>query len=677
MDKEIICEFIKKLQTSDEKFSAVPFWFLNDELSEEKLRKDIKDFKEKGLDIIIPHPRIGIPETIKYLSEEFFYYIGVILDQAEKSGLKVILYDEGMYPSGSAGGIICKNNNALKSKGLFLVKRPKIREERIFRTNKGYLVYKETQGRIRGIHFGEDDGEPNQPYSADILNPEAVSEFIRLTHEEYYKRFKRYFGNVLLGFFTDEPNQMGRGIFEAYPWYKELKGDLIKNGGELEKLSALFEGKENLTVKIYRKLLSDRISTVYLGKIKSWCEAHNVMLFGHPAHSDDVSELYSFSIPGQDLIARFVSPETGDTEGFNSVLGKVPADVAELRGIKRNMCEALGVCGKEDDPWHLPPGDIKWYLDYLAVRGVNMFVLHAFYYSLRGKRKEERPPDIGYNNVWWQDYSYFSEYIKRISFIMSDIRSLSDVAIEVSNQNVPYKEVKELYKNQIQFTYLPEFEKDKNHEFRYKYSENDPINVSKLKKERKVFFESFQPDVRIKHFVKGGFECCFVVNAGEKNINDNLIFNSQKNILVFDLWNNEYRSCKCAETNKGKVLSVKLPPRKSLLFVLHNDEISDLSDCEENFFSPNFEFVSEEENCKTYRAEMFLPQKDINATVKLKAEETVEWFVNGKKIYCSFWNEHICRLGKFLEKGKNEILIKVYGSTANIYGKKRYPFGLL
>jgi len=55
---------------------------------------------------------------------------------------------------------------------------------------------------------------------------------------------------------------------------------------------------------------------------------------------------------------------------------------------------------------------------------------------------------------------------------MSDIRSLSEVAIEVSNQNVPYKEVKELYKNQIQFTYLPELERDKHHEFRYKYSEN-------------------------------------------------------------------------------------------------------------------------------------------------------------------------------------------------------------
>ena len=49
------------------------------------------------------------------------------------------------------------------------------------------IVYGFTGGTIRGIHFGEDDGEAGAPKSADILNPDAVDEFIRLTHDRYYE----------------------------------------------------------------------------------------------------------------------------------------------------------------------------------------------------------------------------------------------------------------------------------------------------------------------------------------------------------------------------------------------------------------------------------------------------------------------------------------------------------
>ena len=39
--------------------------------------------------------------------------------------------------------------------------------------------------------------------------------------------------------------------------------------------------------------------------------------------------------------------------------------------------------------------DMKWYIDWLGLRGVNLFIPHAFYYSVTGERKEERPPDVG------------------------------------------------------------------------------------------------------------------------------------------------------------------------------------------------------------------------------------------------------------------------------------------
>ena len=53
-------------------YSPIPFWFLNDELTKEKLEAQMKDFKEKGVDGVVLHPRIGVPKDLEYLSEEYF-----------------------------------------------------------------------------------------------------------------------------------------------------------------------------------------------------------------------------------------------------------------------------------------------------------------------------------------------------------------------------------------------------------------------------------------------------------------------------------------------------------------------------------------------------------------------------------------------------------------------------
>ena len=44
--------------------------------------------------------------------------------------------------------------------------------------------------------------------------------------------------------------------------------------------------------------------------------------------------------------------------------------------------------------------EMKWYTDWLFVRGANLLCPHAFFYSLRDGRSNERPPDVGVNNLW-------------------------------------------------------------------------------------------------------------------------------------------------------------------------------------------------------------------------------------------------------------------------------------
>ena len=243
-------EFLQNLKNPSAEFSIIPFWFLNDRLSRRKIKKQLTDFKEKGIDIVIVHPRIGLPKSLKYLSDKYFSYYAYILKTAKEIDLKIIIYDDGMYPSGAAGGLVVEGLPELKSLGLFLSNVPDGKVIKKLDEGK-YLIEKFSEGRIRGIHYGEDDGEINQPYSADILNEKAVERFIALTHEEYYKRFKEYFGSVVIGFFTDEPQALGRGRHNCKVWTSGLDKRIVEAGGDLSELIGLFTNTENKTTKIY------------------------------------------------------------------------------------------------------------------------------------------------------------------------------------------------------------------------------------------------------------------------------------------------------------------------------------------------------------------------------------------------------------------------------------------
>ena len=176
---------------------------------------------------------------------------------------------------------------------------------------------------------------------------------------------------------------------------------------------------------------------------------------GHPAQSDDVSELFLFDVPGQDLIQRRILPKEGGIREADSVHARLCADVARHLGKRRSLNECFGVCGRREAPWHFTGEDMKWYIDWLAMRGVNLFVPHAFYYSVKGAQSGERPPDVGPHNIWWKHYRCFSDYMKRLSFLMTDTCQHVKVAVLCDDNNVPGAELAALYENQIGFHYLP------------------------------------------------------------------------------------------------------------------------------------------------------------------------------------------------------------------------------
>ena len=471
-------KLLREIMSPDAEFTPIPFWFFNDTFEEEKVKNQLADYVEKGVNGIVLHPRIGVPKEMPYLSEEYFRAVRYIVKTAAELGMKVVLYDEGMYPSGSAHGMVVQANPEYASKGIILLDEEKAQAKLAAEQSAKVIaalpdgrkiVYGFNGGTIRGIHFGEDDGQPGAPKAADILNPDAVDEFIRLTHDKYYEELKEYFGTTVIAFFTDEPSALGRSSRGYKSWARGMEEEIGEAGGRLEDLEGLFiktgktvagrsdiaEHVENPTVHLYRQLIKKKLRDIFYARLSGWCEKHGIALIGHPAESNDIEEELYFHIPGQDLIMRRVAPETGGLREFDSVQAKLSADIARHLGRRRNANECFGVCYRNKIPWYMTAGDMKWYIDWLGLRGVNLYIPHAFYYSVEGERKGERPPDVGPNNIWWKHYQRFSDYMKRLSYLMSDSVNGAKFAVLCDNNKVPYVEIACLYENQIEFNYLP------------------------------------------------------------------------------------------------------------------------------------------------------------------------------------------------------------------------------
>ncbi|RKN75910.1 hypothetical protein D7M11_25440 [Paenibacillus ginsengarvi] len=501
-------QFRQAFMEPADRYSPIPFWFWNDQLDHGEIVRQLRDFYDKGVAGCVIHPRLGLSESIPYLSDVYMDYVETAVREAARLGMQVMLYDEAMYPSGSANGKIVETNPAYASRALAMrrwsctggrletpialkdgetvlaaqavrhcadgtidltsvatlaLEHDTLVFEPPASETWSVLLFVETwsHGKIRGVYKGQDDGQPFAPRAADLLNPDATALFIELTHEAYYRRLHPYFGDTIIAMFTDEPNLLGRGpVSDLRPWTHGFLSYAAAFGLQERDLAALWLDAGETTAAIrssYQAAVHERTVQSYYRPLSEWCAAHGIQLTGHPAHSDEIGLLDYFGLPGQDIVWRYFEP--GDGKGItgpHSTMGKCSSDAARHRGRRRNLNECFGACFREPHGWNLPADDIKWYMDWLFVRGVNMLVPHAFYYSLSDFRKHERPPDVGPNSIWWPHYRLFSGYMRRMSWLMTDSVNVTDVAVLCEAERLPWEAVMSLYEHQIEFNYLEE-----------------------------------------------------------------------------------------------------------------------------------------------------------------------------------------------------------------------------
>jgi hypothetical protein len=477
-------------------FSLCPFWFWNDELDEKEIARQMDDFQAHGVRAFVIHPRVGLPREIGWMSDTMGHFVRFAVEEAARREMWVVLYDEGMYPSGSSSGQVVGENPEFRCRGL---------EKR-----GDEVVERPIDSVIRGLHYVGDGPEEDEPPAADLLNPEAVRCFIRLVYDRYREWVGDHFGTTVKGIFTDEPSLLGRPREkDLLPATRDILDHVERlTGHDLRlRLAELWkEGSE--ARKVYDRALRLRLEETYYAPLTDWCRSNGLWLMGHPEAPDDPSPLRFFDVPGQDLVWRWVLPGPTAIEGPQSVQAKAAASAAKHAGKRRNSNELAGAYGHE-----LTFEELKWLVDWCAVRGCNLFIPHAFYYSIRGPRWDERPPDVGPNSPWWDGFEPFARYCARLAWLNTDSENVCEVAILERDGRFPWQPAKILFQRQVDFDYLSFRDREAwAAKYRTVIEGEVPPNLS-----RTLNVES-HPDLRVRHVRKANHEFFLLHNEGNESL---------------------------------------------------------------------------------------------------------------------------------------------------------------
>lgn len=461
-------------------FSLVPFWFWNDALTREGISMQMEAFRQHGVHAFVIHPRVGLPRSLGWMSEELLALMRFAIERAAERGMWVMLYDEGMYPSGSASGQVVAANPLFQCRGLVHldldapgVKRPRTSPGQnlvavVKRKRNGHriaVIDRAIDSVIRGLHYLEDDpprrpdhSSPPEdtPPAADLLNPEAVACFIDLVYERYYREFGVHFGETVRAIFTDEPMLLGR---------TRERGVQAGTTGILEHVNAYLgydfqpylpalwyadEPDAERARRDYHRAIQARLEETYYRPLSNWCRERRIALTGHPAKPDAIGQLRYLDIPGQDVVWRDIEPNSQSAlEGAQSTQAKCASSAMIHLRRRRNANEFCGAFGPD-----LTYEEMNWLAHWLLVRGCNLLIPHAFYYSVRGPRIDERPPDVGPHSPWWERFGEFADACQRLCWLNTDSLHVCQIAILGESDHLPWRAAKCCLEHQRDFNYL-------------------------------------------------------------------------------------------------------------------------------------------------------------------------------------------------------------------------------
>lgn len=185
-------------------YRPIPFYYITtrdmSQLTYEKFYESLSDMKSKGYGGVIPFNRPPEGFTREgYFSEDWFTMMGNCIRACSELGLRVWINDDYDCPTGDFGGRLEKL-------------APHLRPLRL-RLEGGTVSVEE-------VSWGFPAYE----------HPESAPLFQKYVYEEYKRRFGQYFGNTVVGFFSDADARRcnsdslapGHPMRDYFPWTRDF-----------------------------------------------------------------------------------------------------------------------------------------------------------------------------------------------------------------------------------------------------------------------------------------------------------------------------------------------------------------------------------------------------------------------------------------------------------------------
>ena len=357
-------------------------------------------------------PRGLYPE---FMSPAFLELYKAALDKAKELGLKMCLYDEYWFPSGSAGGRLAAKYPDALWKRLDMVAVDVEGPSRVrLEMPKGFPMGAVAMNAVTFERLNVSDRLRDKilewevpvgswkvmlfvctteirglcpPYPehlipgglVDYLDPDAVAKYIEVTYQTYYNAFPEHFGTTLDSAFYDEPTA----------WYR------LDGRGWTPRFNERFQAKHGLDpMSLYpalwfdigpdtaaaRNLLfgfrAELYATGFPKIITEWCHERGIELTGHldqeevvspVGHSGDLMKALKYQdIPGVDEIAQY---------GRATRAYKIVSSASYNFDQPQVMTETYGgMTGMTLETLYKEAMD-------QAAKGINLFVPHAMWYD--------------------------------------------------------------------------------------------------------------------------------------------------------------------------------------------------------------------------------------------------------------------------------------------------------
>lgn len=375
----------------------------------------------------------------EFMSPDYLDRIALTVDWCREHGMKVWIYDELSWPSGTAAGLVARRHPSAVASNLWLETYTQDRLDEVKNDPAVVHVHQTESGDVVAYRRRKDDtanltvkgclwtrGDRGM---LDILSKSACAAFIEEAYEPIARRFPDELGKTIKGFFTDEPSIAPGWI----AWTDDLPArfaekygyDLVPVLHELNYESASSER----TRMHYWQLVAEMSSEAFTGQIAQWCEDRGLLLTGHMVHEEDSHSVWyqgdlpthqmKMHVPGCDLLqtpTNYSQPHAWYVYGANSLVKtpKDPASAARFTGRNRVMCEAYGVL-----PWTKTMTDEKQLTDWLVALGVNLINDNSLISDISGFRKRGISGKH-FTQPWWPHSKLYYDYAARISALSAE-----------------------------------------------------------------------------------------------------------------------------------------------------------------------------------------------------------------------------------------------------------------